>query len=553
MRPHRLALTLSLTLVTTAASAQTFAVPLGEARHTMARDERLRAWTLLGEGAVSLAAGVPMMAATDDPAVRWSGVLMEAYARAPDNASTAASPLSAPPSPTPNLRREKTVATGRSARCRRPPPRRLLPPTGYGDTPRHPMATTKTTAPKKPAVKSPFALHPAVRARSNLPTLRAQDVVLSPDGAIALVIDGRAVRLFDTRRAEEIMTTAPLCGAPAEHVAWSPEGDRVATIVRPDNDGGVLTIWAFPSGDVLHRVEVPRFGSFSHGMPGVTAPVLIFDDAGTTLFVRSTTDLKPEASALWRVDVATGAASSWCVPVKALIESVVIGPRGVLFLCLTNNGDKPWSAWTWGADAPLVALDGMVGYDSVIADGRVWVTGHERWVYAIDWRALRADPTASIEGGAVDPDHAQAKTRRAARIEELAGRARSGRELEYFKWRRAHEAQDEDEDLSGSPWSSRGVRAYLHTEPFPTVQCARLGRGVLVRDGVSLCALDLFRDRVVETRLAEDLRKCAPDGARMRSVSVGGSVVAIVWDKTLGGTTALVSVLDVDLPALGLA
>jgi len=39
----------------------------------------------------------------------------------------------------------------------------------------------------------------------------------------------------------------------------------------------------------------------------------------------------------------------------------------------------------------------------------------------------------------------------------------------------------------------------------------------------------------------------------MRSVSVGGNVVAIVWDKTLGGGTALVSVLDVDLTALGLA
>lgn len=64
---------------------------------------------------------------------------------------------------------------------------------------------------------------------------------------------------------------------------------------------------------------------------------------------------------------------------------------------------------------------------------------------------------------------------------------------------------------------------------------------------------NLFRDRVVETRLVEDLRKCAPDGSRMRSVSVGGSVVAIVWDKTIGGGTALVSVLDVDLTALGLA
>jgi serine/threonine protein kinase len=176
----------------------------------------------------------------------------------------------------------------------------------------------------------------------------------------------------------------------------------VGAIVRQQNDEGVLTIWAFPSGEALHRVEVPRFGTFSHGMPGVTAPVLVFDDAGATLFVRSTADLKPEESALWRVDVATGAASSWSVPVKALIESVVPGPRDVLFLCLASNGDAPWSAWTWGADAPLVALDGVRGYDSVIADERIWVMGHERWAWAIDWRTLRANPTAPRVGEVID-------------------------------------------------------------------------------------------------------------------------------------------------------
>nr|MBK7067294.1 hypothetical protein [Deltaproteobacteria bacterium] len=416
------------------------------------------------------------------------------------------------------------------------------------------MATSKTAAPKKPAVKSPFALHPAVSARSNLPTVRAQDVVLSPDGAIALVIDGRAVRLFDTRSAEALMTTTPLSGAPAEHAAWSPKGDRVATIVRQQNDEGVLTIWAFPSGEALHRVEVPRFGTFSHGMPGVTAPVLVFDDAGATLFVRSTADLKPEESALWRVDVATGAASSWCVPVKALIESVVPGPRDVLFLCLASTGDTPWSAWTWGASSPLVALDGVRGYDSVIADERIWVMGHERWAWAIDWRTLRANPTAPSDGPAIEAERARGMALRAERLEELAGRARGRWQVDHFKWRRASEASAaQDEDQFGRPRSSPGVRAYLHTEPFPAAQCARLGRGVVVRDGVSLCALDTYRDRVVETRLVEDLKKCVPDGSRMRSVSVGGSVVAMVWDKTLGGGASLVSVLDVDLTALGLA
>ncbi|MDO9019141.1 MAG: hypothetical protein Q8S73_34580 [Deltaproteobacteria bacterium] len=416
------------------------------------------------------------------------------------------------------------------------------------------MATAKTAATKKPAVKSPFALHPTVSARSNLPTARAQDVALSPDGAVALVIDGRAVRLFDTRSAEAMMSTAPLSGAPAEHAAWTPKGDRVATIVRQPDGDGVLTIWALPSGEALHRVVVPRFGTFSHGMPGVTAPVLVFDEAGATLFVRSTTDLKPEESALWRVDVATGAASSWCVPVKALIESVLPGPDDVLFLCLASTVAMTWSAWTWGAATPLVALDGVIGFDSVITNGHLWVVGQSRWAYEIDWQTLRANPTEPSDGAAIAAERTRATPLRAERLDELAGRARGRWQVDHFTWRRAsEESAVRDEEQFTGPRSSPGVRAYLHTEPFPAAQCARLGRGVLLRDGVSLCALDHVRDRVVETRLVEDLKKCVPDGARMRSVSVGGSVVAIVWDKTLGGGASLVSVLDVDLEALGLA
>lgn len=412
----------------------------------------------------------------------------------------------------------------------------------------------KPAAPKKPPVKSPFALHPAVSARSNLPTKQARDVVLSPDGSVALVIDGRAVRLFDTRSAEEVMTASPLSGAQAEHAAWSPRGDRVATVVRPSGDAAVLTIWDFPSGEALHCVDLPRFGTFSHGMPGVTAPVLVFDDPAKTLLVRSTVDLKPEESALWRVDVATGAAESWCVPVKGLIESVVPGPEGELFLCVAPPYEKPWSAWAWGASAPMVALDGVWGYASAVAGERLWVTGHERWAYAIDWRTLRANAADPRDDDAVKAERARAKPLRDERLDELAGRARGRWYVDHINWRRGNEAgAAKNEDQFGRPWSSPGVRAHMRTEPFPAAQCERLGRGVLVRDGVSLVALDLFNDRVVEARLVEDVQKCAPDGSRMRSVSVGGAVVAVVWDKTLGGGTSLVSVLDVELAALGLA
>lgn len=73
------AVALAIALVAPAATAQPFAVPLDAARRTMARDERTRAWTLLGEGAASVAVGVPLLVATDDAGVRWAGVMTATF------------------------------------------------------------------------------------------------------------------------------------------------------------------------------------------------------------------------------------------------------------------------------------------------------------------------------------------------------------------------------------------------------------------------------------------------------------------------------------------
>jgi hypothetical protein len=78
-RSRSLVCAIALSLGPTAAAAQTFAVPFGAARHAMARDERTRAWTLLTEGAASIAVGVPLLAATDDPGVRWAGVMTATF------------------------------------------------------------------------------------------------------------------------------------------------------------------------------------------------------------------------------------------------------------------------------------------------------------------------------------------------------------------------------------------------------------------------------------------------------------------------------------------
>jgi hypothetical protein len=61
-------------LMTAPAGAQEFRVPLAEAVRATHDEERVRAWTLLSEGAASVAAGASLLA-VDDPALRAAGVM----------------------------------------------------------------------------------------------------------------------------------------------------------------------------------------------------------------------------------------------------------------------------------------------------------------------------------------------------------------------------------------------------------------------------------------------------------------------------------------------
>ena len=66
---------------------------------------------------------------------------------------------------------------------------------------------------KRPVVKSPFALHPSVTARSNLPTTRARELALSPDGSFVLVQDDRRAALYDTRAGLKVKHGSGVDGA----------------------------------------------------------------------------------------------------------------------------------------------------------------------------------------------------------------------------------------------------------------------------------------------------------------------------------------------------
>jgi hypothetical protein len=110
-----------------------------------------------------------------------------------------------------------------------------------------------------------------------------------------------------------------------------------------------------------------------------------------------------------------------------------------------------------------------------------------------------------------------------------------------------------DEPRYGRARWAPGARAWLKAEPHPVAQAEPLGRGVVLRDGVSLVAVRRDGDALRELRLVEDLQKSAPQGARMVCLATAGNVMAIAWDKSQGGGTALVHVVEVDLAAAGLA
>lgn len=409
---------------------------------------------------------------------------------------------------------------------------------------------------KRPAVKSPFALHPSVTARSNLATTRAKELALSPDGSFALVQDDRRAALYDTRTGLKVKHGSGVDGARTEHVAWSPRGDLFATVMRDDaGEGATLTLWDADTCAARHVVRLSRFGTFSHGFPGATAAVLLFHPAGTALYVRSTPNISSGGSFVWRVDTATGAATEARVPTKGHLEAIAVLGDDVLALLQGASTARPLCAWRFGDDAPLASWDHAWGYALALADNTLWAAGDPRWLFTLDPVALAAGRApGSPDASPLAAELTRGQPLRDDRVEALALRARGKWFVQHFAWVTRNEADNtRDEPAYGNARWATGARPWLKTEPHPVAQAEPLGRGVVLRDGVSLVAMSRDGDALRELRLVEDLQKSAPGGARMVCLATAGNVMAIAWDKSLGGNTALVHVVEVDLAAAGLA
>jgi hypothetical protein len=409
---------------------------------------------------------------------------------------------------------------------------------------------------KRPAVKSPFALHPSVTPRSNLPTTRARELALSPDGSFVLVQDDRRAALYDTRTGLTVKHGSGIDGAPTEHVAWSPRGDLLATLMRDHTgEGATLTLWDADTCAAVHVVSLSRFGTFYHGLPGMAAPVMVFNPAGTALFVRSTPSISSGASYVWRIDVATGAAAEAKVPLRQNLESLVARNDDVVFLVFSGAGPNALCAWRFGDADALAAWEHAWGTCLGLAHETLWAAGDPRWLFGLDAEAFAAGKSpAPADDGPLAHELRVAQPLRDQRVEELSLRAKGRWHVQHFQWvKRNEEGNTRDEPAWGRARWAPGARSWLKAEPHPAAQAEPLGRGVVLRDGVSLVAVRRDGDALREVRLVEDLQKSAPQGARMACLATAGNVMAIAWDKSLGGGTALVHVVEVDLAAAGLA
>src|SRR5512140_503485 len=134
------------------------------------------------------------------------------------------------------------------------------------------------------ALKVPFDVH-GVKPTHQVAVKGACDLALSPDGETFAVANRTAVALFD-RSAQRKGTIA----VEAQHVAWSNDGTRIATLRTEwkDNDQtALIEVHSWPGGESVSKCELPHRGAVAHALCGASAPVLAFGADDARLYVRS--------------------------------------------------------------------------------------------------------------------------------------------------------------------------------------------------------------------------------------------------------------------------
>src|SRR6185369_16633480 len=100
---------------------------------------------------------------------------------------------------------------------------------GHGDLPLAGTSSSERTyahAVKPKPIKTPFTVDPRLRATGQIVVETASTMDLASDGTLAIA----ARTPVFMRDNATLPTPGDLAGAEAEHVAWSPDGSRIAIV-----------------------------------------------------------------------------------------------------------------------------------------------------------------------------------------------------------------------------------------------------------------------------------------------------------------------------------
>jgi len=359
------------------------------------------------------------------------------------------------------------------------------------------------------ALKVPFDVHGVV-PRHQVVVKGAIDLALSPDAeTFAVASRDVPVALFD-RSAQSIGALE----SGAEHIAWSNDGKRIATLRgewKGNDTKAIIEVHTWPGKERVATCELPNWGTVSHALCGSGAPVLAFGPNDTHLYIRSANMRSDEGkNVLGVLDIAKNELATHSLSDDSYLFSIAV------------DGDRVYALFS-EAHVGLMVLDAKTlavrskakisGEQVLPGKSGAWVIGDRAWAHRIG------------EGRPAVIRKAD-KERRWARLQELMHRAKAKWDVDHLKYL---EGLDLDK-----PDASPGARALLHAEPWGIPQGERFGDDdLIVRDGVRVARWHEAAGELEVTPLIEDLQRATTAKGRHLLLSVRKTTLALGWRKAM--------------------
>ena len=408
-----------------------------------------------------------------------------------------------------------------------------------------------------PRAKVPFALHPAVRLRSNTEIDRGCEAVLSPDGATAAVIRGewaqRRLELHTLATGAVTVALSPEPGQSIEHAVWSRDGRRWAVAqlrFEGDRRTGVVFVGEPGRDAPLCIARTSDYGGVTLNDLARPSPLLAFSPDGERVVLRVCGH--DDRSALMHISVATGAVQErWLDPSELDLYAHAFTDDGTLFTASAFAGDGAGLAWyPPDADRPAGRSPWPHGFVVLPARRGLWVLGARHYCFRVaPGPAVPVAPAAPPRLDRLRTLRARASTRwDQAHLDQLIDRAVAGSESgTYF-------ASRNEVSTGHEPPSMAGLRCLEHELSWETSFAARLGDDdVVVSDGVGVWRWRDDGAALTRDLLLDDTQRSTHRTARVLGLSLSGDTLALLWKKDARGEATVLSCFEIDRAALDAA